>query len=230
MRKSYSNRLLSLALVAVMAFSSVLAGNVTGQSAQAASKKVTLKFKKSSYTVKEKKTLSLKSQITKKNISKVKKLVWTSKNKKIATVSAKGTVIGVKAGNTVVTCKVQYKASGKKTYQTKTIQTKVKVSTSGSADEKFTVKWNDKSNIGSERTVSIVGGTSDSMTVKDNGEMRKDLSTQYLIKNEMGTGINLGNTMEATKAIGEIDNFKEATDFEQAWSAPITTEVYRQCT
>lgn len=90
MRKSYSNRLLSLALVAVMAFSSVLAGNVTGQSAQAASKKVTLKFKKSSYTVKEKKTLSLKSQITKKNISKVKKLVWTSKNKKIATVSAKG--------------------------------------------------------------------------------------------------------------------------------------------
>ena len=66
MRKSYSNRLLSLALVAVMAFSSVLAGNVTGQSAQAASKKVTLKFKKSSYTVKEKKTLSLKSQITKK--------------------------------------------------------------------------------------------------------------------------------------------------------------------
>lgn len=226
MRKSYSNRLLSLALVAVIAFSSVLAGNVTGQSAQAASKKVTLKFKKSSYTVKEKKTLSLKSQITKKNISKVKKLVWTSKNKKIATVSAKGTVTGVKAGNTVVTCKVQYKASGKKTYQTKTIQTKVKVSTSGSADEKFTVKWNDKSNIGSERTVSIVGGTSDSMIVKDNGEMRKDLSTQYLIKNEMGTGINLGNTMEATKAIGEIDNFKEATDFEQAWSAPITTQKY----
>ena len=42
------------------------------------------------------------------------------------------------------------------------------------------------------------------MTVKDNGEMRKDLSTQYLIKNEMGTGINLGNTMEATKAIDEI--------------------------
>ena len=45
MRKSYSNRLLSLALVAVMAFGSVLAGNVAGQSAQAASKKVTLKFK-----------------------------------------------------------------------------------------------------------------------------------------------------------------------------------------
>lgn len=36
MRKSYSNRLLSLALVAVMVFSSALAGNVAWQSAQAA--------------------------------------------------------------------------------------------------------------------------------------------------------------------------------------------------
>lgn len=60
MRKSYSNRLLSLALVAVMAFGSVLAGNVAGQSAQAASKKVTLKFKKSSYTVKEKENFIFK--------------------------------------------------------------------------------------------------------------------------------------------------------------------------
>lgn len=90
----------------------------------------------------------------------------------------------------------------------------------------FTVKSNDTSNVGEGREVAIVGGTSDKMTVKDNGTMREDLSFQYLIKNEMGEGINLGNTMEATKAAGEKDDYTEATDFEQAWGAPITTQKY----
>lgn len=92
--------------------------------------------------------------------------------------------------------------------------------------DEFTVKWDDTSNIGEDREISIVGGTTDTMIVKDNGSMRKDLSSQYLIANEMGEGINLGNTMEATKAIDEKDDFTEATDFEQAWSAPITTQEY----
>lgn len=90
----------------------------------------------------------------------------------------------------------------------------------------FFVKSDSTSNIGEEREVSIVGGISDKMTVKDNGTVRKELSSQYLIKNEMGEGINLGNTMEATKALGEKDNFTEATDFEQNWGAPITTQEY----
>ncbi len=224
MRKAHVKKLLAMALVAAMTVTGVTAGNPDVHHAQAAAKKVTLKFKKTSYSVTEKKTLSLKGQISKKNISKVKKLTWSSKSTKIAKVSTKGVVTGMKAGTTVVSCKVQYKAAGKKAYQTKTIKTTVKVN--AAAAKKFTVKWNDTSNIGDEKIVSIVGGTSDSMKVKDNGTMRKDLSTQYLIKNEMGTGINLGNTMEATKASGEIDNFKEATDFEQAWSAPITTQKY----
>ncbi len=224
MRKAHVKKLLAMALVAAMTVTGVTAGNPDVHHAQAAAKKVTLKFKKTSYSVTEKKTLSLKGQISKKNISKVKKLTWSSKSTKIAKVSTKGIVTGMKAGTTVVSCKVQYKAAGKKAYQTKTIKTTVKVN--AAAAKKFTVKWNDTSNIGDEKTVSIVGGTSDSMKVKDNGTMRKDLSTQYLIKNEMGAGINLGNTMEATKASGEIDNFKEATDFEQAWSAPITTQKY----
>lgn len=224
MRKAHVKKLLAMALVAAMTVTGVTAGNPDVHHAQAAAKKVTLKFKKTSYSVTEKKTLSLKGQISKKNISKVKKLTWSSKSTKIAKVSTKGVVTGMKAGTTVVSCKVQYKAAGKKAYQTKTIKTTVKVN--AAAAKKFTVKWNDTSNIGDEKIVSIVGGTSDSMKVKDNGTMRKDLSTQYLIKNEMGAGINLGNTMEATKASGEIDNFKEATDFEQAWSAPITTQKY----
>lgn len=64
------------------------------------------------------------------------------------------------------------------------------------------------------------------MTVKDNGKMRTNLSSQELIKKEMGIGINLGNTMEATKAANEKDNFSNATDYETAWGAPVTTQKY----
>ena len=67
------------------------------------------------------------------------------------------------------------------------------------------------------------------MTVKDNGTVRKDVSTQWLIENEMGEGVNLGNTLEAT--LGTYADKVAATDatvFEQAWGQPITTEAYIQ--
>ena len=88
----------------------------------------------------------------------------------------------------------------------------------------LTVKSDDTSNIGEPRTVKIVGGTSDSMIVKDNGTMRKELSSQYLIQNEMGQGINLGNTMEATYLVTERESHTEATDFETAWGSEIITQ------
>jgi aryl-phospho-beta-D-glucosidase BglC (GH1 family) len=90
--------------------------------------------------------------------------------------------------------------------------------------EQLTVKWDDTTNIGEERTVTIKGGTSDSMVVKDNGVMRKELSSQYLIQNEMGTGINLGNTMEATQSVATKDDYTEATDFETAWGSTVITQ------
>lgn len=91
------------------------------------------------------------------------------------------------------------------------------------------IKSDDTTNIGEEREVSIVGGTSDTMTVKDNGEMRPELSTQYLIDNEMGQGINLGNTMEATLTMAKRAKATEATAFEKAWGQPITTQEYIDC-
>ena len=57
------------------------------------------------------------------------------------------------------------------------------------------LKWNDTSNIGEERTVTLSNG--DTITVKDNGSMRGDMTAQQLADEEMGAGINLGNTMEA---------------------------------
>lgn len=230
--RTYSKRIMAFVLAFAMVLTSAAATSIVGNTAKAASKKVTLKFSKSSFSVNVGKTVSLKSKITKKNVKKVKSLTWSSTKKTIATVSKTGVVKGKKTGTTTIKCKVKYIAKGKKKVAKKTISTKVKVvaatptAAPTKAPEGFKVKWNDKSNIGKARTVSIVGGTEESMTVKDNGSMRKELSGQYLIANEMGVGINLGNTMEATKAIGEVDDFHEATDFEQAWGAPITTQKY----
>ena len=95
-----------------------------------------------------------------------------------------------------------------------------------SATSEAYVKWDDTSNIGEAKTITIEGGHDASITKKDNGTMRKELSSQYLITHEMGVGINLGNTMEATKAIGEKDNYDDPCDYETAWSAPITTQEY----
>ncbi len=92
-------------------------------------------------------------------------------------------------------------------------------------------KWNDQSNIGEEHKVTIKG-TGTEMTVKDNGSMRTELSSQYLAQNEMGAGINLGNTMEAIMPLEETEVVKNtkykatAKECEQIWGAPETTQEY----
>lgn len=92
------------------------------------------------------------------------------------------------------------------------------------------LNYNDTTNIGEEREISIVGGTSESMTVKDNGVMRKELSTRNLIDTEMGAGINLGNTMEAVPdSIDDLLQFTDAGQFEQTWGQPVTTQEYIDC-
>lgn len=58
------------------------------------------------------------------------------------------------------------------------------------------------------------------ITTKDNGLMRKELSSKYLIKYYMGQGWNLGNTMEATR----MTSSDKVVDYETAWAAPVTTK------
>lgn len=92
-------------------------------------------------------------------------------------------------------------------------------------------KWEDTSNIGEERKVTIEG-TGTEMTIKDNGTMRTELSSQDLANEHMGVGINLGNTMEAVmplEASGDVANDKyhaSAKDCETVWKAPETTQAY----
>ena len=70
--------------------------------------KKTVKLNKSKLTVQTGKTTKLKLQNTK------KKVKWSSKNKKVATVNSKGVVKGIAVGKTTITAK-----SGKKKYSCK---------------------------------------------------------------------------------------------------------------
>lgn len=236
-------KIVASVLAMAMAFTSVIAPGTTADAA----KKIKVSTKKVTLKVGASKTIKVK------NAPKKAKIKWSSKNKKVAKVNKKGKITAVKKGSTTVICKVTYKKKAQ-TFKIKvtvkkaaakatvaptvtatvvpTTGTAVTTATAAPTEEPtvaptpLRVKSDDTTNIGEEREVTIVGGTSEKMIVKDNGVMRKDLSSQYLIANEMGQGINLGNTMEATKALGEMDKFTEATDFEQAWGAPITTQEY----
>lgn len=147
-----------------------------------------------------------KSQtVTLKNAPKGAKVVWSTQDSQIVTVS-NGKITGVKAGNTDVICKVSYTENNKPL--TKSLY--ISVTVVAAPDESNLTKAHKSAN---------------GITTKDNGLMRKDISSQYLIANYMGQGWNLGNTMEATKAAGDVSGALTPTDFETAWASPITTQA-----
>lgn len=71
-----------------------------------------------------------------------------------------------------------------------------------------------------ETNITSEHASANGITTKDNGLMRKELSSKYLIKYFMGQGWNLGNTMEATR----MTSSTKVVDYETAWAAPVTTE------
>ncbi len=83
---------------------------------------------------------------------------------------------------------------------------------------------NDESNIGDAHQVILSDGSI--INSKDNGSMRKDLSARYLADNEMGTGINLGNTLEAVLLVDNKKNVTDRTVYDTAWGQPVTTSRY----
>lgn len=249
MKQQYAKKLVAL----LLAFALVLTGSglsavINAAQADAASKKVTLKLSKTKLSLKAGKSTTLK--ITKKNVKKIKSQKWTTSKKSVATVSKKGKVTAKKAGTATIKCVVKYTVKGSKKTKSKTLKCTVKVTKATKATTPpvqptvkptatppaTMVKFNDQSNIGEEREVTIVGGTSDKMKIKDNGTVRKDVTSQYLVDNEMGLAINLGNTMEATKSMAEkMKDAKNgfagvsATSYETAWSNAVTTQAYLDC-
>lgn len=90
-----------------------------------AAAKTTVKLNKSSVSVVMGSTVALK--VVKKNVASVKKTKWVSKDKKVATVSAKGVVKGIKKGSTVINATVKYKAKGALKFTSKKLSCKVTV-------------------------------------------------------------------------------------------------------
>jgi len=252
MKSSFKNRLFALVMAGAMVITGANTSLLVNAKTAGAAGKATLKLSASSKTLNEGKSFTLK--LTKKNVKKVVSQKWTTSKKTVATVSSKGKVSAKKQGNATITCKVTYLAKGKAKKQNKALKCKVTVKKAGQPeatpaptptaepeatpepitgplDEKditLRTAFDDTTNIGEERTVQIAGGGS--MAVKDNGVMRKELSTQKLIDTEMGQGINLGNTMEATaSSYAEKLAWAEAgsvSNFEKAWGQPVTTQEY----
>lgn len=254
MKSRHARKILALVLAFAMVVTGASASMVASQVASAAKKaKVTLKLSKKTVSLKKGKTATLK--ITKKNVKKIKSQKWTTSKKSVATVSKKGKVTAKKAGKATIKVKVKYIAKGSKKAKTKTLSCKVTVtdasqptatpaatpaSTPGSTSQPTSTpgvtpigsykNYDDKSNIGDAREVTIKGGTSDKMTIKDNGTMRKELSSTDLADWYMGLGINLGNTMEAVlPSLKDKWAATEATQFETAWGAAVTTQEYIDC-
>ena len=102
---------LILSLILTLALSMIYVPSGTGI-AEAAAKKITITQKKVTITQGKKKTLKVKTSPK----SLKKKVKWSTSNKKVAKVSKKGVVKGIKAGKATIKAKVK---SGKKTYTAK---------------------------------------------------------------------------------------------------------------
>ncbi|MDE6852172.1 MAG: cellulase family glycosylhydrolase [Lachnospiraceae bacterium] len=84
------------------------------------------------------------------------------------------------------------------------------------------------SNLGEPRTITLSDGTE--LTIKDNGSVRKDVTAQYIADNEMKTGANLGNTLEATWSLDYKRGARfSRKDYDKAWDQPETTRAYIEC-
>ena len=88
-------------------------------------------------------------------------------------------------------------------------------------DLRFT--YNDKSNIGDAHEKELSDGTK--LSIKDNGTVRADMSSQTLVDTELGVGINLGNTLEAVQSVENKATITDITKYDTAWSQPVTTRA-----
>lgn len=139
---------------------------------------------------------------------------WSSKNKKIATVSKKGKITAKKAGKTKVICKVTYKKGKKKV--TKKLSVTVKVTAKKKTMKKPTVTvtakptatpYNKEADM-KKSNVTTEHKSKNGIDSTDNGLMRKNISNLDLMK-LMGYGWNLGNQMEQSNYSGKMTTIEQ---------------------
>lgn len=163
------------------------------------------------------KSVSVKAGASKKvsikNAAAGQKVTWTSKDKSIAAVKS-GKITGVKAGSTTVTCKVKFKNGKKSTTKTYKIKVTVTGGTVPSSEQ-------DKKALAGQSNLTALHKSANGIDTKDNGKMRKELSTLDLTKYAMGIGWNLGNQMEQSNWAGD---YKTVTDCEKSAGNPVATQ------
>ena len=149
-----------------------------------------------------------------KNKPKKATVKWSSKNKKIATVSKKGKITAKKAGKTKVICKVTYKKGKKKV--TKKLSVTVKVTAKKKTTKKpivtVTAKptatpYNKEADM-KKSNVTTEHKSKNGIDSTDNGLMRKNISNLDLMK-LMGYGWNLGNQMEQSNYSGKMTTIEQ---------------------
>ena len=186
-------KLMGRSLAFVLTLAMLLTVNGVSQIADAASK-ATPQISQKSVTLKAGST----KKVTIKNMPKKAKVTWKSKNKKVATVTKNGKIKGIKAGKTTITAKLTYQKAKKtvnKTFAIKvtvTAKSKAPTPTKKPSAEDIEKEAN-TSNLTTEHT------SRNGIKTKDNGKMRKNLSTQDIVKS-MGLGWNIGNSLEQTTA------------------------------
>lgn len=126
MKRRYMKRITAVVLIFALIFS---AGGTNAFAAGKAA--VALSEKKASLEEGGKVTL----KVTKKNVKKIKSAKWTTKDKKIATVSPKGVVKGIKAGKTTILCTVRYQKKSSKNVFKKVLKCGVTVKGTSSVKE-----------------------------------------------------------------------------------------------
>lgn len=226
MRKKIFQKMCVFSLLTAM----VVSGSGVSQLASAAAKAPKVSAK--SVTVNVGKT----KKVTVKNAPAKAKITWSTRNKKIATVKS-GKIKGIKVGKTSVICKVSFKQKKKKKIKKKfTIKVTVKKvsakpaittapsapATSAAAAAAATqtpvvsqAPADPNSNLTTEHL------SANGITTRDNGLMRKELSSLDLIKKYMGPGWNLGNQMEQSNWKGEWETVK---DCETSAGNPVATQ------
>lgn len=130
--KTNCKKLVALCLLFAMLVTSIGAFGTLTEVQAAKKQKATLKFKKSAITLQQGKKTTVKLKKTK--IKKVKIKKWSIQNKKIAKVTKKGVVTGLRSGKTKLTCKVKYLVKGSKKYKNKTLKCKITITAAASGN------------------------------------------------------------------------------------------------
>ena len=227
MKKKLMGKIFSFALAFAMLVS--LTGNAGVSAAKAP------KISKKSVSI----TAGRSVKVTIKNKPSKAKVTWKTKNAKIATVK-NGKIKGIKAGKTTVTATVIYNKGKKKTTKRFTVRVTVKKAASTAnpavqpseapAPQATTAPAANATKApvqsrtpGPDYSVNETNLTEEHLsangiTTKDNGLMRRNLSTQDITP-VMGLGWNVGNSLEQTLA-------KSCTSLSPADQAALTPEQW----